>query len=129
MNVKHFLKIYSTRMEMQEAGITNPCEEIKKFTRNFVEILGKIRLEEHVIIKENSFWDDKENRLIEIPFDMEKVRNWFPPKCVLRDFNSEPFYLEQSTDEERRFVAYFNHIENIKNFLLYYKEYVGKSTD
>ena len=40
-DVKHYLDIYTIRKEMQEEGLTNPSEQIKKFTSDFVEKLQK----------------------------------------------------------------------------------------
>ncbi len=36
-DVRHYLEIYTTRKDMQEEGVTNPPEQIKKFTNDFVE--------------------------------------------------------------------------------------------
>lgn len=46
LDVKHFLHIYQIRMRMQEEGVTNPSSEIKKFTRDLVEKLRKLPLDE-----------------------------------------------------------------------------------
>ena len=37
LDVRHYLDIYKTRKEMQEKGITNPNEQYKKFTTEFIE--------------------------------------------------------------------------------------------
>jgi len=57
LDIKHYLDIYTTRKEMQEEGITNPSEQIKKFTRDFVEKLKTYPLDEKVILKDSSFFD------------------------------------------------------------------------
>ena len=35
----HYLSIYSTRFQMQQEGVTNPSDEVKRFTKTFVERL------------------------------------------------------------------------------------------
>lgn len=67
LNVEHYLGIYSMRKEMQEKGITNPNENIKKFTRELVEILEKMPLDEEIILKESSFYNSKGRLLIKFP--------------------------------------------------------------
>lgn len=67
LNVEHYLDIYSMRKEMQEEGITNPSEDLKKFTCQLVEILEKMHLDDEIILKENGFYDSEENLLIEFP--------------------------------------------------------------
>lgn len=52
---------------MQEEGITNPSEDIKKFTLQLVEILEKMPLDEEIILEEIGFYDDKGNLLIKFP--------------------------------------------------------------
>lgn len=67
LNVEHYLDIYIMRKEMQEEGITNPSEDIKKFTLQLVEILEKMPLDEEIILEEIGFYDDKGNLLIKFP--------------------------------------------------------------
>lgn len=67
LDVGHYLDIYTVRKEMQEEGITNPSEQIKKFTRDFVDKLHSFSLDEEVILKENSFFDSKGNLIMKIP--------------------------------------------------------------
>jgi len=68
LDVRHYLDIYTTRKEMQEKGITNPSEQIKKFTRDFVEKLQTYSLDEEIILNENgSFFDSKGNLIMKIP--------------------------------------------------------------
>jgi len=67
LDVEHYLYIYTVRKEMQEKGVTNPSENIKKFTCEFVEILKKMPLDEEIILKESSFYDSKGRLLIKFP--------------------------------------------------------------
>ena len=68
LDVRHYLDIYTTRIEMQEKGITSPSEQIKKFTREFVEKLLTYSLDEEIILKDNgSFFDSKGNLIMKIP--------------------------------------------------------------
>ncbi|MCT2406352.1 hypothetical protein NZD88_02135 [Chryseobacterium antibioticum] len=67
LDVEHFLDIYIMRKDMQEEGITNPSEDIKKFTREFVEKLENMPLNEEIIIKESSFFDSLGNLIIKFP--------------------------------------------------------------
>ena len=69
LNVKHYLGIYKLRQEMQEKGITNPSEKIKRFTCNFVEKLMKMKPEEEITIRSNTFIDSSNKLIIEIPKD------------------------------------------------------------
>jgi hypothetical protein len=71
-DVEHFLNIYSMRKGMQEAGITNPSEQIKKFTKDFVEKLETLPINEEIILQDNSFFDTKGNLIIKIPFDLNE---------------------------------------------------------
>lgn len=66
-NVKHYLDIYTVRKEMQEEGITNPRESIKKFTKEFVEILQNMPMDKEIVLKKSSFFDSKGNLIIKIP--------------------------------------------------------------
>jgi len=50
LDIKHYLGIYTTRKRMQEKGITNPSEQIKKFTKDFVEKLQAFPLDEEIIL-------------------------------------------------------------------------------
>ncbi len=68
LDVRHYLDIYTTRKEMQEKGITQPSEQIKKFTKDFVEKLQTYSLDEEIILDENSsFFDSKGNFIMKIP--------------------------------------------------------------
>lgn len=67
LDVKHFLDIYQTRKKMQEEGITNPSEEIKKFTKEFVEKLLNLPLDEEIKLKNNTFFDSKGNLILKMP--------------------------------------------------------------
>lgn len=67
-DVKHYLDIYTLRKEMQEKDITQPSEQIKKFTRDFVEKLQAYALDEEIILNENgTFFDSKGNLILKIP--------------------------------------------------------------
>ncbi len=67
LDVKHYLGIYKLRQEMQEEGITNPSEEVKKFTKDLVEKLSKMKLDEEIILERNSFYDSQRKLIIEFP--------------------------------------------------------------
>lgn len=67
LDVRHYLDIYSLRKEMQEIGLTNPSEEIKKFTKDFVEKLVNMDLDDEIILTDNSFLDSEGNLIIKIP--------------------------------------------------------------
>ncbi|WP_278035348.1 hypothetical protein [Flavobacterium nitratireducens] len=67
LDVKHYLDIYIMRKEMQDEGITNPSEKIKIFTKNFVEILQNMPLDEEIILKDSAFLDSTGNLIIKIP--------------------------------------------------------------
>ena len=69
LSVGHYLDVYSTRKEMQEKGITNPSEQIKKFTSDLVEKLKALPLDEEIILDDSSFYDSKGNLIIKIPRD------------------------------------------------------------
>lgn len=69
LDVEHYLGIYSLRKRMQEDGTTNPSEQIKKFTRDFVEKLESLPLNEKIVLKDHSFYDSKGNLIIEMPID------------------------------------------------------------
>jgi hypothetical protein len=66
-DVRHYLDIYITRKKMQEEGITNPSEQIKIFTRDFVEKLQSFSLDEEIILKDSSFYDSKGNFIMKVP--------------------------------------------------------------
>jgi len=67
LDVRHFLDIYETRKLMQEDGITNPPEEIKKFVREFVEKLHTYSLDEEIVLKDSTFYDSKGQFIMKIP--------------------------------------------------------------
>ena len=67
MDVKHYLDIYLVRKKMQEKGVTNPSEEIKKFTREFVEKLSTLPIENEIILENESFFNSKQNLIIKFP--------------------------------------------------------------
>ncbi len=67
LDVKHFLHLYLTRKRMQDEGITNPNLEVKQFTRDFVEKLSNMDLNEEVVIKEQGFYDSKGNLIAKLP--------------------------------------------------------------
>lgn len=68
LDVRHYLDIYTTRKEMQEKGITQPSEQFRKFTNDFVEKLQTYSLDEEIILDEKgSFFDSKGNLIIKIP--------------------------------------------------------------
>lgn len=52
---------------MQEDGITNPSDEVKIFTREFVDTLSKMPLNEEIRILDYSFLDSKGNIIAELP--------------------------------------------------------------
>ena len=72
LDVRHFLGIYQIRMRMQEEGVTNPSPEIKNFTREFVDKLSKLPLDEEIKIENYSFYDSKGNLIATIPTDKEE---------------------------------------------------------
>lgn len=67
LDVRHYLDIYTMRKEMQEEGITNPSEEIKKFTKEFVEKLQNMPLDDEIILKDSSFLDSLGDLIMKIP--------------------------------------------------------------
>jgi hypothetical protein len=69
LSVGHYLDIYSTRKEMQEKGITNPSEQIRKFTNDLVEKLEALSLDEEIILNDHSFYDSKGNLIIKMPVE------------------------------------------------------------
>jgi hypothetical protein len=54
---------------MQDEGITNPPEEIKEFTRKFVEKLEGLPLKEKIILRDYSFYDSNGNLIVTIPVE------------------------------------------------------------
>ena len=66
-DVRHFLDIYTIRKEMQEEGQSNPSEEIREFTKGFVEKLQNMSLDEEIILKDSSFYDSLGNFIMKIP--------------------------------------------------------------
>jgi len=69
LDVEHYLGVYSVRKRMQEEGIINPSEQIKKFTRDFVEKLESLPLNEEIVLQDNSFYDSKGNLIMKIPME------------------------------------------------------------
>ncbi len=69
LDVEHYLGVYSLRKKMQEDGVTNPSEQIKKFTQDFVEKLKSLPLKDEVIFKDDSFYDSKGILIIKIPMN------------------------------------------------------------
>ncbi|WP_336129370.1 hypothetical protein [Mesoflavibacter sp. CH_XMU1422-2] len=67
LDVKHYLGIYKTRLEMQNSGITNPTNEIKKLTRTIVEKLSLLPLEEKIELENGKMIDSKGNVIITFP--------------------------------------------------------------
>lgn len=67
LDVRHYLDIYTMRKEMQEEGIINPSEEIKKFTKEFVEKLQNMPLDDEIILKDSSFLDSLGDLIMKIP--------------------------------------------------------------
>lgn len=67
LDVEHFLGIYTLRKNMQEGGTTNPSEDVKKFTREFVEKLENMPLHEEITIKDNAFFDSLGNLIMKFP--------------------------------------------------------------
>ena len=67
LDVAHFLRIYKIRKSMQEEGITKPSDQVKQFTREFVDTLSKMPLDEEIKILNHSFLDTKGNVIAELP--------------------------------------------------------------
>lgn len=65
--VQHYLNIYRLREKMQAGGITNPAEYAKKFTRDFVEKLERMPLDQEIILNENGFYDTEGNLIVTLP--------------------------------------------------------------
>lgn len=90
LDVKHFLEIYQNRLQMQELGITNPSSQVKKFTREFVEKLSKLPLDEKIRIEKYSFFDEADNLIATIP--IEKDEKKFAFVRVYTDHDREDYY-------------------------------------
>jgi hypothetical protein len=69
LDVEHYLGVYRIRKRMQDEGITNPPEEIKEFTRKFVEKLEGLPLKEKIILRDYSFYDSNGNLIVTIPVE------------------------------------------------------------
>lgn len=54
---------------MQEDGITNPSDKIKTFAKDFVEKLEKLPMDNKILLKDNSFFDENGNLIIKIPVE------------------------------------------------------------
>ena len=67
LTAKHVLEVYKTRLEMQEAGITNPPENIKEFTQSIVETLPKLPIQEIIDYVDGALVDLKGNVIIKFP--------------------------------------------------------------
>ena len=67
LNVAHFLGVYKIRKGMQDAGITNPNDEVKEFTKAFVEKLSTMPMDEEVRIDGLSFLDSRGNIIASFP--------------------------------------------------------------
>lgn len=52
---------------MQERGITNPTNDIKKFTADFVQRLESLPLTEEISIRDRSFYDSSGNLIATVP--------------------------------------------------------------
>jgi hypothetical protein len=52
---------------MQNEGTTNPSEEIKSFTRLFVQLLSKMNLEDEIILKNGSFYNASGKLIATVP--------------------------------------------------------------
>ena len=59
LDVRHYLEIYQIRMQMQKEGITNPSREIKELTKNILEKLSLMPLEDKIELKGNYLIDQK----------------------------------------------------------------------
>ncbi len=72
LDVKRYLNIFISRKTMQDEGATNPSEQIKKFTRDFVEKLQRFPLDEEIVLKGRSFFDSKGDLIIKIPTEINE---------------------------------------------------------
>ena len=71
LDVEHFLNIYTLRMKMQESGVTNPPEAGKKFTRELVEKLSKLPMDEEIKIIDRTFVNSHGEVILKIPDGLE----------------------------------------------------------
>ena len=67
LDVEHYLGIYKTRKEMQDAGVTNPTDEIKILTKTIVEKLSLLPLDEKIELSNNSMYDSNGNLIVTFP--------------------------------------------------------------
>lgn len=72
LNVKHYLGVYKIRMEMQDSGITNPTDEMKKLTKTIVEKLSLLPLDENIKLEDGKMIDSKGNIIITIPRNLNE---------------------------------------------------------
>ena len=92
LNVRHYLDIYTKRKEMQEKGITKPSEQIKKFTKDIVEKLKALPLDEKIILNDNSFYDGKGNLILNMPVEKTEADFGFF-KTQMPESRKADFYL------------------------------------
>ena len=69
LTVRQCLDLYTRRKDMQERGITNPSEQIKKFTREIVQKLKTLPLDEEIVLIDDSFFDSIGNLIIKLPIE------------------------------------------------------------
>tara|TARA_R110002050_G_scaffold16798_1_gene50706 strand:- start:20 stop:238 length:219 start_codon:yes stop_codon:yes gene_type:complete len=67
LDVKHYLGIYTIRMQMQDDGITNPSDEIKLLTKTIVEKLSQLPLSEKIELENGKMTDSKGNVIAIFP--------------------------------------------------------------
>ena len=67
LDVKHYLFVYSVRLKMQENGVTNPPEAIKKFTQEFVEKLKTLPPDMEIVLENDTFFDNEGNLIMKFP--------------------------------------------------------------
>ena len=67
LDVKHYLGIYKTRMQMQDEGITKPSDEIKLLTKTIVEKLSQLPLSEKIELENGKMTDSKGNVIVVFP--------------------------------------------------------------
>lgn len=65
--VEYYLDLYQTRLEMQEAGMTDPPTEIKQFTRAFVTALSALPLDAEIRLENDAFFDANGNLILKFP--------------------------------------------------------------
>jgi hypothetical protein len=56
---------------MQEKGISNPSEQTKKVTNDFVEKLKALPLDEEIKLDDHSFYDNKGNLILKMPVETD----------------------------------------------------------